>query len=101
VNAGRALDILIHKAVFGVVADDISAPFYSTWISDAWLLVDEMRRRKWEWTLDVETTGRNWARLFQPRTPVDASPEFESEAEFMPLAICEATFQALGVEVPA
>ena len=117
-NPNRSTDRLVAEKVMGIptwlLHDDLdpkvlkdpetgrkTAPvrrfdFYSTSISDAWLVVERMRELGYEFICAEWTAGGTFAQ-FRGTTAWPEKPIWKPYR--MPEAICLAALKALGVEV--
>lgn len=110
-QAGRDMDALIVKAVFGLELQEcmvgghppgctgnVQYPHYSTDIADAWRVVEKlkpaMRERLLRWQLEVYAS-ENYGACF-----INSANHtfFYSEADTAPLAICRAALMAVSQE---
>lgn len=77
-------------------------PRYSEDIAAAWLVVEHFHERDWIWQIGYFSDGsmRVIVNLY-PRGPQGKpDPDIEVDADTVPLALCKAALQAIGVERP-
>ena len=73
--------------------DYMSLPFYSTDISAAWMIMDEMKRRNLRPVVYIGSTKHYWARV-DPSALADYGVGYSSKEA--PLAICKAALKAVA-----
>lgn len=109
----RDLDALVAQKIFGygpyypsIIGNNITAPNstkitwlprYSTDISDAWMVVEEMQRRGWDYLASSLVNGNHAMRF--DKYSIVSGQEVESsaraEAPTLPHAVCKAALRAL------
>lgn len=78
----------------------ISLPHYSTDISAAWEVVENMKTRGFDYELSGCSSEEGGIAIFQP-CPEDTKDRFRGDAPTISRAICLAALNAVGVEVPS
>ena len=89
-NEGRELDARIADQVIGVKFNVLIMPYYSTSLSDAWLVVEHMQRKEYEVDL-IFTPSNGWSVTFNGPTYGMACEATES----LPHLICLAALKAV------
>lgn len=94
-NAGRDLDALVAKNVFGYIFAEAFLDHYSTDIADAWKILERMIDRGFDAEVHATRSMTNYFVVFVSTNGEQCWHEYGDTA---PLTICLAALRALGVE---
>ncbi|RKD22568.1 hypothetical protein BEP19_09920 [Ammoniphilus oxalaticus] len=94
-KTGHELDVLVARKVMGL--KDVWHPFFpSTEIADAWKVVEKLREN---YEVDMFDMQDHWHVDVSDKDWMSGGWSGSSENESLPLAICLAALEAVGVEV--